>query len=226
MLPLRVRYLGCGVCSILMDVLDQLARSTSPHLTWYADGGAERVELSGRVLTNWIIKATNFLDEEDVSGESIVGIDLPVHWRAAVWACAAWLRGARVRFREDGPDLSEADVVITNDPEFWAGGLETVIAVPLEPLALSWTGDSLPDDALDGAADLMSQPDVLISPVAVLAPNGSGCNERVALRPITNEWISVAIPCWAAGGSVVILHEIDEFTCHRLAQQEAARLTA
>ena len=209
-----------------MDVLAQLARATSPHLTWYADGGAERVELSGRVLTNWMIKAANLLDEEGVDTDSIVGIDLPIHWRAAVWACAAWLRGARVRFSEDGPSLSEADVVVTNDPEFWADGAELVIAVPLAPLALSWAGDDLPRGVLDGAADLMSQPDVLISPAAALAPKGSGSDERVALRPTTNEWVCGAIPRWARGGSVVILQGIDEFTSHRLAAQEGAVLLA
>ncbi|SNU02692.1 TIGR03089 family protein [Ruaniaceae bacterium KH17] len=203
-----------------MTLLAQLAASTSPRLTWYADGGAERVELSGRVLVNWIVKAANLLDDEGVDEANTVGVDLPVHWRAAIWSCAAWLRGARVRFREEGLEISEADVIITDDPEFWADGLETVIAVPLAPLALSWPGE-LPAGVLDGAADLMAQPDVLISPTTE-SPYDEADGGRVAIRPTSNSWISRAIARWASGGSVVILHDLDDATAARLSTQEAA----
>lgn len=205
-----------------MTLLSQLASSTSPRLTWYADGGAERVELSGRVLVNWVVKAANLLDDEGVDDGTTVGIDLPVHWRSAIWACAAWLRGARVRFREDGLEISDADVLVTDDPEFWADGLQTVIAVPLAPLALSWPG-TLPDGVLDGAADLMAQPDVLISPVSD-AEYTEGDGGRVAVRPESNAWISRAVARWAAGGSVVVMHGLDDETAARISAQESAHL--
>lgn len=206
-----------------MNLLALLASATSPRLTWYADGGMERVELSGRVLVNWVTKAANLLDDEGVDSETTVGIDLPIHWRAAVWACGAWQRGAKVRFREDGLEISEAEVVVTDDPEFWSDGLETVIAVPLAPLALSWPG-ALPDGVLDGAADLMAQPDVLLSPVQDSAVESVGDGGRVAIRPSSNAWVARAVARWVSGGSVVVMQGVDDSTAHRLADQESAVL--
>lgn len=207
-----------------MDLLSQLASSTSPRLTWYADSGSERVELSGRVFANWVTKAANLLYDEGVDDDTTVGIDLPIHWRAAVWACAAWLRGARVRFREEGLEISDAEVIVTDDPEFWADEGELVIAVPLQPLALSWTGDPLPDGVLDGAADLMAQPDVLLSPGDALPHPVCDDGSRVALRPVSNAWITKAVARWAADGSVVILFDVDDPTALRIAEQEGAEL--
>ncbi len=38
-------------------------QSTSPRLTWYGPD-AERVELSGRVLDNWVAKTSNLFQDE------------------------------------------------------------------------------------------------------------------------------------------------------------------
>ena len=37
--------------------------ATSPRLTWYGPD-SERVELSGRVLDNWVAKTSNLLQDE------------------------------------------------------------------------------------------------------------------------------------------------------------------
>ncbi|CAM3801423.1 TIGR03089 family protein [Occultella aeris] len=153
----------------------QATDPTSPRLTWYGPD-SERVELSGRVLANWVIKATNLLTEEaDAGPRVVVGVDLPVHWRAMVWSLAALRAGASV-------DLAVADTagglprsmgappvvdaVVTAHPErarerVRAGG--SVIAVALPALARSFDGPLGPG-VIDGAADLMTYPDVLTQP--------------------------------------------------------------
>src|SRR5690625_7671347 len=77
---------------------------SAPSLTWYGPD-AERVELSGRVLANWVTKAANLLaDEADVTPGALVQLDLPMHWRTAVWALAVWACGeiGRASCRESG----------------------------------------------------------------------------------------------------------------------------
>src|SRR3954468_513493 len=86
-----------------------------PRLTCYDDTPGpthgERVELSARVLDNWVAKAGNLLqDDLDGAPSTTVGLDLPAHWRAFYWAMAAWSVGATVAVG-NGADTS--DVVIT-----------------------------------------------------------------------------------------------------------------
>src|SRR5699024_4296186 len=100
--------------SVATTVLTQLAESggTQPRLTWYG-ADDERVELSGRVLANWVTKAANLLTEEaDLSPGSRVLLDLPIHWRAAVWALATWTAGGEVVL----PGMTETDEDDDVDP--------------------------------------------------------------------------------------------------------------
>lgn len=79
-----------------------------PRLTWYGPE-SERVELSGRVLANWVVKAANLLGEEaDVERDSRVLLDLPVHWRTLVWAAGTWTAGGQVLLPPE-PEESEED---------------------------------------------------------------------------------------------------------------------
>ncbi len=98
--------------SIATRVLDLLTgdEPNQPRLTWYGPDD-ERVELSGRVLANWVTKATNLLVEEgEVEPGSRVLLDIPVHWRALVWAMATWCAGGELvlppedDFADDGED--------------------------------------------------------------------------------------------------------------------------
>ncbi len=158
----------------IRDVVSALAITDTgrPRLTWYGPDG-ERVELSGRVLVNWVTKATNLLVEEAAAGPGTrVVLDLPAHWRAVVWAMAAWTAGAEVVLPEGGPERPlprdlEGAVVVTDRPEQIATAAEAdgatpdlVVAVALPALAMRFPG-SLPPRALDGAADLMTYPDAL-----------------------------------------------------------------
>jgi uncharacterized protein (TIGR03089 family) len=145
------------------DLSQALAASdpTRPRLTWYddADGPTrgERIELSGRVIANWVAKAANLLvDELGVERGDVVVIDLPAHWRAVYWALAAWRVGAVVALEPD----SRAVVVVTDQPQGTAiAPGARVVAVSLPALARGWSGRAL-DGAVDEAADLLSQPDV------------------------------------------------------------------
>lgn len=135
-----------------------------PRLTWYDDAAGptrgERIELSARVLANWVAKAANLLvDELDVEPGDRVVIDLPTHWRAAYWLLAAWSVGAEVVVG----DSEEARVVVTADPASAPAG-PTVVAVTLPALARGWPGPELPDGVIDEAATVTGQPDVFEPP--------------------------------------------------------------
>ncbi|PYF99388.1 TIGR03089 family protein [Georgenia satyanarayanai] len=103
--------------SIATKVLDLLTgdEPNQPRLTWYGPDD-ERVELSGRVLANWVTKATNLLVEEgEVAPGSRVLLDVPVHWRALVWAMATWCAGGELVLPAEEDDVSGDDT--DDEPE-------------------------------------------------------------------------------------------------------------
>jgi uncharacterized protein (TIGR03089 family) len=170
--------------------------SARPRLTWYA-GAGERVELSGRVVGNWLAKATNLLLEEAAAGPGArIVVDLPAHWRCLVWASAAWTTGAEVVLRPGPgggvpPDPRDGAVLVTDRPDGAHAATGLVVAVPLAPLATRWPGP-LPAGTLDGAADLMVQPDA-VGLLPRLDPDAP------ALVPHPGEVVSHAQLCdWAA----------------------------
>ncbi|MFC7405068.1 TIGR03089 family protein [Georgenia alba] len=195
------------------------AAGTLPRLTWYAAGpdGDERVELSGRVLANWVTKAANLLVTEADSGPgTAVVLDLPVHWRTVVWALASWTTGARLAVVPD----DAADVVVTAAPEA-APDADLLLAVPLPALAMSWDGPVLPPGAVDAAAETLGQADVL-GPVRTPAGEdpawgevtfdtlgawaGDGSHGRALLTPEdVTTLLRQALAVWLAGGSVVLV---------------------
>ena len=136
-----------------------------PRLLWSNDSG-ERLELSGRVTANWAVKIANLLLEEvEAEPGTRVLLDLPVHWRTAVWSLGTWLTGAAVVLPAQGASPGElpdggADVIVTTSPQEWAGKADLVVAVALPALALSWSGD-LPSSVLDGASDVAGYRDAL-----------------------------------------------------------------
>jgi hypothetical protein len=89
--------------SLPADVLRRLVASDPgrPRITVYDDTDSptrgERVELSARVVANWVAKAANLLqDELDVAPGTVVRLDLPPHWRTLYWALAVWAVGGCV----------------------------------------------------------------------------------------------------------------------------------
>lgn len=146
--------------TLIRDLVVALEKAdpAHPRLTWYGPSG-ERVELSGRVLVNTVVKATNMLVEDAEAGPGVrVALDMPPHWRTVLWALAAWTAGAEVSLARG----ERADVLVTRRSDASPGGANpaVVIAVPLAALALSYPGE-LPPGTIDGAADLMGYPDAL-----------------------------------------------------------------
>ena len=168
-----------------MAPLLRLLRETEPgrpRLTWYGVDG-ERVELSGRVLDNWVAKTANLLvDELDVGPGSRVLLHLPVHWRTATWLLAVWAVGACAVLPPEGAlgplDVGTVDVVVTDRPqlvgELVAAGAQLVVQ-PLPALAVRWTG-ALPDGALDATSEVRGQGDVF-------TPLSAAAGDDPALEP-------------------------------------------
>ncbi|WP_114905450.1 TIGR03089 family protein [Ornithinimicrobium murale] len=131
---------------------------TRPAITFYDDTPGptqgERIEISRRVLDNWVAKAANALQEGlDVQRGSIVLLDLPCpHWRTCYWALAVWAVGATLTL-----DPHEgADVLVTTDPDSpTAEDADEVVAVTLAALAREYAGD-LRSGVMDEAKEVSS----------------------------------------------------------------------
>lgn len=204
----------------LADLLRQLSTAPGPCLTWY---GTERIELSGAVLANWVIKTTNLLVEEFDAGPGMrIAIDLPVHWRTAVWALATWRSGATVALGES----ADADIVVTHRPQHYTDPSTDVIAVALPALARAFEG-TLPPRATDAAAAVMTYPDRLgwvpETDPAEIALDGDrdvpaltyeelfGLGAEPAQRVLIDGRLGLrkallgGIKVWQSGGSVVLI---------------------
>lgn len=143
----------------------QRADASRPRITCYDDtdgpSRGERIELSARVLSNWVAKAANALQEEfDVEPGSVVLLAVPPHWRTAYWALATWAVGGCVSLDRDAP----AEVCVSDDPalidQFVERSGAGAAAVLLTLAALARTSDvPVPDGVLDEAAQLATFPD-------------------------------------------------------------------
>lgn len=199
-----------------------------PRITYYADPSGpmagERIELSARVLANWVAKAANLLQDEFLAEAGTrVGLALPPHWRTAYWALATWSVGGRVVL---GEDAVEADVVVSDRPGLLAEAAGDAVLVTLAGLARSAVG-TVPPGALDEARTLATYADRfvattdpdggdpalttgaittayedLLSPAA-LAPFPA--RARVHLdTPDTGTFLRAALAVWAVDGSLVV----------------------
>lgn len=214
--------------------------STSPRLTWYGPD-SERVELSGRVLDNWVAKTSNLLqDELDAEPGTAIRIDLPAHWKSFVWALAAWQLGMEVVL-----DGSAADLLVTNDPSDHTGAAyDAVVAVPLAALAMSWPGE-LPPGVVDYAAEVRSHGDVFMvhneptPELAAVRGNAGyahadlmeqfaeaaepGVRLLVRASEGLESGLSAALGAWQGDGSVVLVHEDVDVTEHLLENERVSR---
>lgn len=115
---------------------EKLSTQQTPALIWYSAAG-ERIELSGRVLMNWVDKSANLLVEEcELAPDEGFDLQAPLHWRTIVLGLAALRVGAILD--QDEPLVAvvctEQEAGYTNDPAY-------LLAVDRAPLALSYTGD-------------------------------------------------------------------------------------
>ncbi|MET4058997.1 uncharacterized protein (TIGR03089 family) [Arthrobacter sp. UYP6] len=203
-------------------------QATSPALIWYGPD-SERIELSGKVLDNWVAKTSNLLvDELDAEPGIRLWLDLPVHWKTLVWVLAAWQTGCTVILGEAPADASAApDVSVTASQEVLESAEGTVVAVAPGALALSWPG-ALPAGAVDFAAEVRSYADTytggdeaeesytalhsslgagLTLTYGQLAETADGGAAQTLLIPATADLpavLAAALRTWAAGGTVVL----------------------
>ena len=201
-------------------------QSTSPRLTWYGPD-AERVELSGRVLDNWVAKTSNLLqDELDAEPGTRIRLDLPAHWKSVIIALAAWQLGMEVVLGD-----AEAELLATADPAPGAaqGAFDAVVAVALPALAMRWQGE-LPSGVVDYAAEVRSHGDVFMAHVdpegsrrAVLDAAGAehthsglldgfaavhdgGVRLLVSAGEGLESALAESLGAWRSDGSVVLVH--------------------
>jgi uncharacterized protein (TIGR03089 family) len=224
------------------DVLATMLRTDPgrPRVTCYDDTpgatAGERIELSAKVLANWVSKAANALqDEWDLGVGSSVRIALPPHWRALYWALAAWSVGATVVLSDEA-----ADLLVTDDPAAAEAAECPVVVVTLAALA---RGAAAPvsRDAMDEARELSTYADQfepLDEPAtddpAVRTHGGVTAYGDVVPR---RDWpaqvrvhvagedlgglLQVALAAWALDGSVVVSRgpEPEEGRSSRLAAE-------
>lgn len=227
------------------DVLAGLLKSdpTSPRITCYDDATGERIELSGKVLANWVAKAANLLqDELDAGPGTVVSLRLPPdHWRTYYWAFAAWCVGATVVTEVGvtevgvtaGPDGARYDIGIGASQ---VAGAEQQIIVTLAALARVATVD-LPAGAVDEARELATYGDAF-APYLVPASTDAALDEvsyadvvetghgaphrRVRVEGDLRAALRAALAVWADDGSVLLLRNVQEADVERRLATEGA----
>ena len=221
-------------------------QATSPALIWYGPG-SERIELSGKVLDNWVSKTSNLLvDELDAEPGLRIQLDLPAHWKTLVWALAAWQTGCTVLVGEAPAGSAAADVTVTASQDVLDAAESTVVAVAPGALELRWPG-SLPASAVDYAAEVRSYADTYLAgeepgdaytalhvtggpslTYGQLAEAAAGGLQQTLLVPAAAGLPAVleaSLRTWAAGGTVVLATPEVEITPRLLAAEKiTARL--
>ena len=210
------------------SVLSEILRSdpARPRVTFYEDTPGpthgERIELSGKVVNNWISKAGNALqDEYDLGPGSVVRLALPPHWRALYWAFAVWSVGATVDCAGNGAP----DFLICDDPDM-AASLERppadIVLVTLAALARVHPGP-VPAGVMDEAREMATYGDQFsarVDPtpddVALITEGGPTsyksvvpqrdwpAGARVSLSGDVADVVESTLAAWAVDGSVVL----------------------
>lgn len=209
-----------------------------PRLTWYDDEPGptadERIELSAKVLVNWVSKAGNLLQDDLAAGPgTTVGLDLPTHWRALYWALATWSVGGSVVL---GDDALDADMLVTADPAHAAAHAGDAVLVALPALVRSHPQADEAGGAVDEARELathgdqfsaMADPeraDLALSVGGIDTAYGElvgrndawGATPRVALRGDLADVLVKALTAWAQQGSIVLSRGMARDEVHRL----------
>lgn len=126
-----------------------LRKSQTPALLWYSQSG-ERIELSGKVLDNWVSKTANYLvDECEVESGSTIDILMSTHWRSVVIALATLRCGARISWEN-----SDAEILFSFSSRYIEeSGAEYPVIVDRGPLSPRFMG-TLPTGSLDYCAEV------------------------------------------------------------------------
>ncbi|WP_114855581.1 TIGR03089 family protein [Brachybacterium sp. YJGR34] len=204
-----------GTGTRLLQALEH--RGPAPVLAWH--GEASRIELSGHVLANWVIKSIGHLRDEIAleEGEEVV-IDLTPHWKRLVLTLAAWSLGAEVTVLEPSaqpagtePDVPGAPrVLVTDRPDSTlAGDADEVLALRAVSLAPRYDGE-LPALVHDWVAEVRSHPDRLVGPLPAWsgpAPRPAAADGPPVPRLLVDDdglgAAPAALGAWLAGGGIV-----------------------
>lgn len=136
--------------------ISSLARRQSPALLWYSAQG-ERIELSGRVLDNWVSKSANFLvDECELGAAQQYTLTQQVHWRSLVLLLAGLRVGARLTF-ESGGEGSQVHAAFS-PTEIEQSAAEYPVLVDRGPLSMRFMGQA-PAGTTDYCAEVRSHSD-------------------------------------------------------------------
>lgn len=175
------------------------ASGPGPRLTWVAADG-DRVDLSGRVLGNWVAKTANLLREEfDIGWGDVVIDQLPGHWKAVVIDLAGLACGAELE-PEYAPE--NANLLVTDHPRAQDC---PVLAVALAILARSFDAELA--GAVDYAADVAGYDDVFVPDRVHPLPPSAGRirpGARVLLTSDDADLLDRCLAVWQADGSVVL----------------------
>jgi uncharacterized protein (TIGR03089 family) len=211
------------------SVLAEILRTdpARPRVTFYEDTAGptqgERIELSGKVLVNWVSKAANALqDEFDLGRGSVVRLSLPPHWRALYWAFAVWSLGATLDVAGDRPPdllICDAPTAAATTGEPAAGD---VVLITLDALARAHHGP-VPAGAMDEARELATFGDRFVAmaePVpddlalitdgaqvpyrSVVPQRDWPAGTRVNLAGNLTQVLESTLAAWAVDGSVVL----------------------
>ncbi len=200
--------------------------SAKPRITTYDDTDGptrgERIELSARVLGNWVNKAANALqDEFDIAPGSVVRLDLPPHWRTSYWALATWSVGATVSL--DDRRQRRPDLLVTTDPDAAAASRlprrprhprrpRPPAAAPVpqgvmdEAKELSTHGDQFAayEEPEDSDTALIAGGERTAYADACCAAQQNSAERRHLTTTDTADFLRACLALWAADGSVVL----------------------
>lgn len=155
--PTRVEGMTLDSAPTFTAFISSLAQRQTPALLWYSASG-ERIELSGRVLDNWVSKSANFLvDECELDATQQCTLTRQVHWRSLVLLLAGLRVGAQLAFEGAGAD---SQVHAAFSPvEIEQSAAEYPVLVDRGPLSMRFMGQ-VPAGVTDYCAEVRSHSDV------------------------------------------------------------------
>lgn len=171
-----------------------LSASPRPAVIWYGVDG-ERIELSGKVLENWIAKSANlFVDELDAVHGDAITLRATPHWRSIAAALGALRAGCTVTTAD------EAAFWLGFEHDHAADLADVAVYMARGALAMSYDGSAqdFPEGSLDYCAEIRSFGDVFdpIDAVAsghvISAPSEGGTGPGITVR----QWLDRAAE-WA-----------------------------
>jgi len=193
---------------------------SGPALTQY---GQERVELGGPVVSRWLAKIANYLTNELAADLFGTGEATPTRiyttlqpWQDTLWQIAARAMGWEVLdTRRPLPgDLFVSNTLGSEASDALAAGAH-VLAQPPQYLSFAWDGPL--DGALDGLAEIATQPDALVvdtpplllqardEALAGTRPSAPVQGRRVALLWDARTGAGQVLDQWMQGRSVVVI---------------------